>query len=119
MLCLPLDLIPGWLFGIPVGRVKEEIRPKLLRYQRECFRALWDAFKSALLPAMDAALAPPASDLPRPSRRWSIWKRFTEEPLKPWSFSPGRHGLLMSFGLAFLFLADSSSRRPGAYSTSA
>jgi hypothetical protein len=34
MLCLPLDYIPGWLFGIQTGRVKEEIRPKLIRYRR-------------------------------------------------------------------------------------
>ena len=63
MLCLPLDMIPGWLFGIPVGRVKEETRPKLLRYQRECFRVLWDAFKGDILPSVDPALAPPATDL--------------------------------------------------------
>lgn len=27
MACLPLDLIPGWLFGIQTGRVKQSIRP--------------------------------------------------------------------------------------------
>ena len=63
MLCLPLDMIPGWLFGIQTGRVKEDIRPKLIRYQRECFRVLWDAFKSDILPSLDPALSPPASDL--------------------------------------------------------
>ena len=26
MLCLPLDLVPGWLFGVQTGRVKEKIR---------------------------------------------------------------------------------------------
>ena len=35
MLCLPLDLIPGWLFGIQIGRIGEDIRPKLIRYRRE------------------------------------------------------------------------------------
>ncbi len=63
MECLPLDLIPGWLFGIQTGRVKEEIRPKLLRYRREAFRVLWDAFKADILPGVDTAFAPPAEDL--------------------------------------------------------
>ena len=61
--CLPLDLIPGWLFGIQTSRVKEEIRPKLIRYRRECFRVLWDAFKTDVLPQLDPALQPPAEDL--------------------------------------------------------
>jgi hypothetical protein len=56
-LCLPLDLVPGWLFGIQTSRVKEEIRPKLIRYRRECFRVLWDAFKADVLPQLDPALS--------------------------------------------------------------
>lgn len=63
MLCLPLDLIPGWLFGIQPSRVKETIRPKLRRYRRECFRVLWDAFKPEILPAVDPALAPPSREM--------------------------------------------------------
>ena len=61
--CLPLDLIPGWLFGIQTSRVREEIRPKLVRYRRECFRVLWDAFKGDILPTMDPALTPPAEEM--------------------------------------------------------
>ncbi len=57
MLCLPLDMIPGWLFGIQTSRVREEIRPKLIRYRRECFRVLWDAFKADVLPQLDPALS--------------------------------------------------------------
>ena len=49
-LCLPLDVIPGWLFGIQTSRVRDDIRPKLTRYQRECFRVLWDAFKADVRP---------------------------------------------------------------------
>jgi hypothetical protein len=60
-LCLPLDKVPGWLFGIQAGRVKEVIRPKLIRYQRECFRVLWDAFKADVIPQIDPELAPPAA----------------------------------------------------------
>ena len=51
MLCLPLDLIPGWLFGVTVSKVRPELQEKILRYQRECFRVLWNAFKSDILPA--------------------------------------------------------------------
>jgi hypothetical protein len=44
MICLPLDYLNGWLFGINANRVKEEIREKLLTYQRECYRVLADHF---------------------------------------------------------------------------
>ena len=44
MLCLPLDFINGFLFGINASRVKEEVREQLIRYQRECYRVLADAF---------------------------------------------------------------------------
>lgn len=54
MLCLPLDLVPGWLFGVSTARVKDEIRPKLLRYRRECFKVLWNAFKADILPSIPA-----------------------------------------------------------------
>jgi len=44
MLCLPLDLLNGWLFGVSASRVKPEIRERLIRYQKECYRALARAF---------------------------------------------------------------------------
>ncbi len=44
MLCLPLDYLNGWLFGINANRVKPAVRERLIRYQRECYRALADAF---------------------------------------------------------------------------
>jgi hypothetical protein len=31
MLCLPLDLIPGWLFGVTVSKVRPEFQEKILR----------------------------------------------------------------------------------------
>ena len=43
-LCLPLKFIPGWLFGVQVSRVKEELRDKVLRYRRECYDVLAEAF---------------------------------------------------------------------------
>ncbi|MGA7729910.1 MAG: phage antirepressor N-terminal domain-containing protein, partial [Chloroflexia bacterium] len=51
MLCLPLDLLPGWLFGVQPGRARPELVSKLKRYRTECFRVLWQAFKGDILPA--------------------------------------------------------------------
>ncbi len=59
-LALPLDLLPGWLFGISASRVREELRDKIIRYQRECFRVLWDAFKHDILPPSHTDLSVPA-----------------------------------------------------------
>jgi hypothetical protein len=50
-LCLPLKFIPGWLFGIQAGRVKEELRDKVIHYQRECHDVLWEAFQEGRLTA--------------------------------------------------------------------
>jgi hypothetical protein len=47
MICLPLDYLNGWLFGINANRVKAEIRNNLIRYQRECYRVLAGAFLPA------------------------------------------------------------------------
>ena len=43
-MCLPLDYLNGWLFGINAGRVKAEIRDRLIAYQEECYKVLADAF---------------------------------------------------------------------------
>jgi hypothetical protein len=60
MLCLPLDYLNGWLFGINANRVNPDVRERLLRYQRECYQVLAQAFtgssESATSPTM-AALA--------------------------------------------------------------
>lgn len=53
-LCLPLDLLNGWLFGVDVNRVKDEIKPKLIRYQEECYRVLFQHF----MPQQAAAAQP-------------------------------------------------------------
>jgi hypothetical protein len=47
MLCLPLDYLNGFLFGINANRVKPAIRERLLRYQRDCYQVLAQAFTSA------------------------------------------------------------------------
>jgi P22_AR N-terminal domain len=46
MFSLPLEYLPGYLFGINASRVKPELKEKVIRYQRECFRILWQAFQS-------------------------------------------------------------------------
>ena len=45
MQCVPLDYLNGWLFGINANRVKEEIRERLIRYQKDCYLVLRDAFQ--------------------------------------------------------------------------
>lgn len=44
MACLPLDLLNGWLFGVNASRVRPELRERVIRYQRECYRVLAAAF---------------------------------------------------------------------------
>ncbi len=60
MLCLSLDYLNGWLFAIDTQRVKPELRERLIRYQRECYRVLAEAFREGRLSAdvdFDALLA--------------------------------------------------------------
>ncbi len=49
--CLPLNMLPGWLFGITTGKMSAELQMKLNRYRREAFNVLWNAFKEEILPA--------------------------------------------------------------------
>ena len=42
MVCLPIDYLNGWLFGIDVNRCKPEIRETLIKYKKECYQALHD-----------------------------------------------------------------------------
>jgi hypothetical protein len=48
---LPLKFLPGWLFGICTSHVKPELQEKLLRYQRESYNVLWEAFQEGRLTA--------------------------------------------------------------------
>lgn len=49
VLCLPVEFIHGWLFGINASRVKSELKEKIIRYQRECYHVLWEAFNPQAL----------------------------------------------------------------------
>jgi hypothetical protein len=63
VLCLPLDFLPGWMFGVSTNRVKPELQERITLYKRECYRRLWDAFRHEILPATTelATTAPAAS----------------------------------------------------------
>jgi hypothetical protein len=53
---LRVDLIPLWLSGVRVSAVRDEIQPKLVRFQREAAKVLWQAFQDGRLttaPDMD------------------------------------------------------------------
>jgi len=50
-------MLPGWLFGIDSSRVRNDLRDKIVRYQKECFRVLWNAFKQDILPPATNPLA--------------------------------------------------------------
>jgi len=49
VMCLQLELLPGWLFGINSSRVRPELQEKVRRYRRECYKVLWRAFQADAL----------------------------------------------------------------------
>lgn len=51
MLCLPLEFLSGFLFGINANRVKDEVRDSLIMYQRECYKVLDEALQDRRLTA--------------------------------------------------------------------
>ncbi len=44
MMALPIEYLNGWLFGVTASRLKAELREKVIRYQRECYLMLFEAF---------------------------------------------------------------------------
>lgn len=46
MICLPLKYLNGWLFGVNANRVKDDLRERVIRYQRECYDILAQAFQT-------------------------------------------------------------------------
>lgn len=49
MVCLPLEFINGWLFGIQTSRVRPELRDRIINYQRNCYQVLFEAFQTGRL----------------------------------------------------------------------
>jgi len=49
MVCLPVEFVHGWLFGVDASRVKPELQERLNLYRRECFAMLWRAFNAEAL----------------------------------------------------------------------
>lgn len=47
--CLRIDLLPLWMAGLHASRVKDALRPKLVRYQQEAAVVLWQAFKPQIV----------------------------------------------------------------------
>lgn len=48
VVCLPLTLLNGWLFGVDTNRVKAEIKDKLITYKKECYQALFDYWNNGV-----------------------------------------------------------------------
>lgn len=44
MLCISVNQLNGWLFSINPNKVRDDIRPKLLQYQKECMDVLYKHF---------------------------------------------------------------------------
>jgi len=57
MVCLPLELLAGWIFGVTTSKVRPELREKLTRYREECYRVLWEAFRDRVVAVPGAVLA--------------------------------------------------------------
>lgn len=53
VVCLELEMLPGWLFGISTSRVRPDLQAKVKRYRRECYRVLWQAFQADVLALVD------------------------------------------------------------------
>lgn len=57
MVCLPLELLAGWIFGVTTSKVRPELREKLTRYREECYRVLWEAFRDRVVAVPGTVLA--------------------------------------------------------------
>ena len=46
MLCIPLKYLNGWLFKVPASRYTGKKREAIIRYQKECYSALYEYFQN-------------------------------------------------------------------------
>lgn len=49
MLCLPINKLNGWLFGVDANRVKPELKEAVIAYQRDCYDVLDAHFRGKAL----------------------------------------------------------------------
>ena len=56
MLTLPAKEIQGWLFSIHSGKVRKDIRPLLLEFQKHCFDVIYAATSGAVNAEVMAAM---------------------------------------------------------------
>lgn len=62
MFSIPLEYLPGWLFGITSSKAtKPEYAPKIKLYRKKCFRVLWQTVQADLLPPVTVVDAEPQS----------------------------------------------------------
>lgn len=76
-LCLPLDYLNGWLFGVNAARVKADLREKVIQYQRECYRVLARAFQPAQPAPLDDALIAAMEENAR--QQLTLWQTIAAE----------------------------------------
>jgi hypothetical protein len=48
---LRVDMVPFWLAKVDISRVRDDIKPKLVKYQKEVVKVLWEAFQEGRLTA--------------------------------------------------------------------
>lgn len=66
MLCIPLNFVNGFLFGISSNRVRPELRSKVIQYQRYCYEVLAQAFgvsETGLVAREETGLSPQTASL--------------------------------------------------------
>ena len=63
-LCLPIDMLNGWLFGIDAKRVKAEVKDALIEYKKECYTVLHDYWHTgeAIHPSVNEELPSSVKD---------------------------------------------------------
>jgi hypothetical protein len=66
MLCLPLKYLNGWLFKVPASRYTGKKREVIIRYQEECYSALYEYFRN------DTAVNPLAALKKNDPRDWLL-----------------------------------------------
>lgn len=72
LLCLPLEMLPGWLFGVSAHRIKPELQPKILRYQRECFRVLWQTFQTGATETANLSISSLSESQPAEAEKFMV-----------------------------------------------